>query len=40
MFVFNENDQDIPFITVDYCSVLLKLFISYTSLMERGKTEW
>ncbi len=43
MFVLNENEQDIPFITVDYWSVPLSLFIFYTNgiyLTERDKIEW
>jgi len=29
MFVLNDNEQDILFITIDYCSVLQISFIFY-----------
>ncbi len=31
MFVFNDNEQDMPFITIYYCSVLVTLFILHMS---------
>jgi len=43
MFVFNENEQDIQFITVGYCSVPLRSFIIYINgifLIEWDDNEW